>query len=131
MKLIRILILEDDLETLSILLKKLSILEKQDYAFRFSVIVLSEYTQVEEYVNNKKDNDFDIILLDRDCKVFGSFHILDFNKFNVNKIISISSVPDYNEDAHQKGVTKIVFKDHENLDEFSDKVLEEIKIILS
>ena len=131
MKLIRILILEDDLETLSILLKKLSILEKQDYAFRFSVIVLSEYTQVEEYVNNKKDNDFDIILLDRDCKVFGSFHILDFNKFNIDKIISISAVPEYNEDARQKGVTKIVFKDHENLDEFSDKVLEEIKIILS
>lgn len=130
MKTSRILILEDDLKTLSALLDKLSKLEEQNNSFDFAVTTLSEYTQVEEYVNKKQDNDFDIILLDRDCKACGSFHVLDFDKFNVNKIISISSVPDYNELARKKGITKIVYKDYEKLDEFSDKVIEEIKSIL-
>ncbi len=131
MKILHTLILEDDLETLSFLLKKLSNFEKkEDYMFSFAVTILSEYTQVEEYVNKKEDKDFDIILLDRDCKAFGSFHVLDFEKFNVDKIISISSVPEYNEEARQKGVTKIVYKDLDRLDEFSDKVLDEIKQLL-
>jgi hypothetical protein len=91
------------------------------------VTVLSEYTQVEEYVNKKEDKDFDLILLDRDCKAFGSFHVLDFEKFNVDKIISISSMPEYNEDARQKGVTKIIHKDYTKLEEFSDEVVREIE----
>jgi hypothetical protein len=128
MKKIKTLILEDDLETLVFLLKKLSNFEKkEDYMFSFSVTILSEYTQVEEYVNKKEDKDFDLILLDRDCKAFGSFHVLDFEKFNVDKIISISSVPEYNEEARQKGVTRVVYKDFEKLDEFSDEVVEEIE----
>jgi hypothetical protein len=77
MKKIKTLILEDDLETLAALLKKLAVLERRDYKFSFPVTVLSEYTQVEEYVNKKEDKDFDLILLDRDCKAFGSFHIGD------------------------------------------------------
>jgi hypothetical protein len=119
--------LEDDLETLSALLKKLAVLERRDYKFSFPVTVLSEYTQVEEYVNKKEDKDFDFILLDRDCKAFGSFHVLDFEKFNVDKIISISSMPEYNEDARQKGVTKIIHKDYTKLEEFSDEVVREIE----
>jgi CheY-like chemotaxis protein len=127
MKKFRILILEDDLETLAALLKKLAVLERRDYKFSFPVTVLSEYTQVEEYVNKKEDKDFDLILLDRDCKAFGSFHVLDFEKFNVDKIISISSMPEYNEDARQKGVTKIIHKDYTKLEEFSDEVVREIE----
>lgn len=34
-----------------------------------------------------------MILLDRDCKIAGSFHILDIEKFGVHKIISILSTP--------------------------------------
>lgn len=130
MKTIRILILEDDLKTLAILLDKLSVLEEQSESFDFSITTLSEYTQVEEYVNKKNDGDFDIILLDRDCKACGSFHILDFDKFNPDKIISISSVPDYNEEAKKRGVSRIVFKDYQNLEDFSNKVIEEIKLLL-
>ena len=126
----RILILEDDLKTLSFLFDKLAKLEEQNSSFDFAITTLSEYTQVEEYVNEKTDNYFDIILLDRDCKACGSFHVLDFDKFNPNKIISISSVPDYNELARQKGITKVVYKDYEKLDEFSSKVIEEIKSVL-
>jgi hypothetical protein len=130
MKTIKILILEDDLKTLSVLLDKLSLLEENNQIVDFAVTILSEYTQVEEYINKKNDADFDIILLDRDCKACGSFHVLDFDKFNLDKIISISSVPDYNEEAKKHGVSRIVFKDYQNLEDFSNKVIEEIKILL-
>lgn len=130
MRTVKTLILEDDLKTLSLLLDKLSVLEEQDHSIDFAVTVLSEYTQVEEYVNKKTDNDFDIILLDRDCKAGGSFHVLDFDKFNANKIISISSVPDYNEEAKKHGVSKIVYKDYEDLENFSSGVIGEIKSML-
>lgn len=127
MKTVRILILEDDLRTLAILLQKLSLLEKELRDKDIGVTILSEYSQVEEYLNKAEKNIYDIILLDRDCKACGSFHCLDFGKYKQSKIISISSVPDYNEQAKQKGVKSIVFKDYSNLDEFADKVLEEIK----
>ena len=91
MKTLRILILEDDLETISVLTDRLFKLEKEVKGFDIAVTVLSEYTQVEEYINNTKVV-FDIVLLDRDCKACGSFHVLDFEKVGVDKIISISSI---------------------------------------
>lgn len=134
MKTIKLLILEDDLETLSLIFKKLHILqekmEQEPQPSTFSVIVLSEYTQVEEFINKSKDSDFDVILLDRDCKAGGSFHVLDIEGFGADKIISISSIPDYNEEAKQRGVTRIVHKDYQNLGQFSDNVVEEIKTII-
>ena len=109
MKTIRILILEDDLETLSLLLKKLHLLEEDmadsDSLKDFSIVTLSEYTQVEEFINKSSKIDFDVILLDRDCKAGGSFHVLDIERFGADKIISISSVPDYNEEAMSRGIT--------------------------
>ena len=130
MKTIRILILEDDLETLSLLLKKLHLLEDKladsPTTKDFSIVTLSEYIQVEEFINNSKNIDFDVILLDRDCKAGGSFHILDIERFGADKIISISSIPEYNEEAKARGVTKVVFKDYSNLNDFSEKVVAEI-----
>jgi len=130
MNTIRILILEDDLETVSILIEKLNKLqdelEGKDPASTFSVTVLAEYTQVEEYINNKK-NIYDIVLLDRDCKAGGSFHVLDIETIGVDKIISISSTPPYNEETKQRGVKRIVHKDFQNLDQFSNKVISEIE----
>lgn len=134
MKTIRILILEDDLKTLSILLEKLSLLEdkfiKKNYS-DIAITVLSEYTQIEDYINKLVKPDFDVVLLDRDCKAGGSFHILNFNKFDKNKIISISSIPEYNENALQLGIEKTVWKDYDNLNDFSEKVLEKIKELLA
>ncbi len=130
MKTLRILILEDDLKTLSVLLDRLFLLE-QEGEYDFAVTVLSEYTEVENYINKQKSNaDYDIILLDRDCKACGSFHVLDFKKFNPDKFISISSVPDYNEQAKEKGITKVVYKDYEKIEEFGNKVMEEIKLLI-
>lgn len=131
MKTIKILILEDDLETLSIILKKLSLLENElEYSSSpkdFSVVTLSEYTQVEEYINKNQKFDFDVVLLDRDCKVGGSFHILNIEKIGAEKIISISSMPNYNQQAQERGVKRVVWKDYQNLEDFGVKVIENIK----
>lgn len=129
MKTIRILILEDDIKTLSLLLNRLEIFEEYGSNFDIAVTVLSEYTQVEEYIN-KTNTKFDIILLDRDCKACGSFHVLDFNKFGTDKIISISSVPEWNKEAEARGVKRIVYKDYKQLEEFADQVAKEIKTML-
>ena len=127
---LRILILEDDLRAVSFLTNRIGQLEEESKDFDIAVTVLSEYTQVEEYINNTK-MDFDIILLDRDCKSCGSFHALDFEKFGVEKIISISAISEWNEEAKKRGVTKVILKDHDHIEDFADQVVEEIKKIIN
>jgi hypothetical protein len=129
MKTVRILILEDDLKTLSILINRLESLEEYGTNIDVAVTVLSEYMQVEEYIN-KTEMNFDCILLDRDCKACGSFHVLDFEKFGVDKIISISSVPEWNKEAAGRGVKNVVLKDYENLEVFTNEVLVEVRKII-
>jgi len=124
---IKILILEDDLEALSVLMKNLYILEKSLIGIPFVVTVFSEYTKVDNYLNKLDSSDFDIILLDRDCKMGGSFHILDFKKFDVNKIISISSIPKWNDEAVKRGVKKVYWKDHNNIEDWGESVIQGIK----
>ncbi len=128
MRTIRVLILEDDLETLSVIMSTLKRLEKNllESANKsdIAVTVFSEYTQVEDYLNKLGKPNFDVILLDRDCKLGGSFHALDFEKFGVDKIVGISSVPAYNGNLTGLGVTKIVGKDYMQLDKFSEGLLE-------
>lgn len=131
MNTIRVLILEDDLETLSVLLGKLHQLEEKLAPRMIAVTIFSEYTQVEQYVNKIDNLQFDVVLLDRDCKLGGSFHVLDLNKFDKTKIVSISSIPGYNEQARSNGITRIVHKDYENLEKFSSDVLSEIEDIVS
>lgn len=134
MKTVRILILEDDLETLSVLLNKLYLLEREleesTLPRVFSLVTLSEYTQVEEYINKNAEFKFDAVLLDRDCKTGGSFHVLDIEAVGADKIISISSIPQYNEEAVSRGVKHVVWKDYKNLTEFSDNVIKKFKEIL-
>lgn len=120
-----ILILEDDLRVLSRILNGLYELE-QDQPFEFSVIVLTNYQQVEDYVNNNPKAQFDIILLDRDCKLNNSFHVLNIEKFGANKIIAVSSVSEYNQEAKQRGVKRVVRKDLQRIDEFVIKVVKEV-----
>jgi len=121
-----ILILEDNLKVLSKILEYLYELE-QDQPYDFSVIVLTTYQQVENYVNINPKAKFDIILLDGDCKLNQSFHILDLERFGANKVIAISSVKDYNEKAKKRGVKKVIEKDLVNIDEFAKKVVCEIE----
>lgn len=125
-----ILILEDNLKVLSRILDGLFELE-QDQPFDFSVIVLTNYQQVEEYVNNNPKAQFDIILLDRDCKLNNSFHILDIERFGADKVIAISSVPEYNQETKQRGVKREVLKDLQHIDEFATKVVKEVKRMIT
>lgn len=126
----KILILEDDLLTVSKILNKLVKLE-QDQEYDFCLVVLSDYIQVQDYINSNSKAEFDIILLDRDCKLGGSFHVLDIERFGADKIIAISSVPEYNEQVRKKGVKRIVLKDYRTLDDFADKVVKEIEDMIT
>ncbi|WKZ25807.1 MAG: hypothetical protein QY322_00655 [bacterium] len=130
MKTKRILILEDDILTLS---KIFDALYKIETAMKLdlSVIVLSEYIQVEKYINKDLDVSFDLILLDRDCKLGGSFHVLDFKKFVPNKIVGISSVPDYNQALIKHGITQSILKEYSKLDQFAISLEDTIKTIFS
>ena len=121
-----ILILEDNLKVLSKILERLFVLEN-DQSFELCVMVLTTSSQVEDYINSNPKANFDIILLDRDCKVGESFHILDIERFGKDKIIGISSVEEYNNELKQKGVKKIILKDLKDMDKFADEVVEEIR----
>ena len=121
-----ILILEDDLITVSKLLKRLADLEA-DQPFSLSTIVLSNYQQVEEFINSREKLNVDIVLLDRDCKLGGSFHVYGMEKFGADNIIAISSVPEYNQDLIARGVKKAILKDYRYLDKFADEVIKEIE----
>lgn len=130
MKTTRVLILEDDLMTLSVIMDGLFDLEEELYGKTdFAVTVFSEYTEAQDYLNKLDKSEFDIVLLDRDCKLGGSFHILDFDKFGKDKIISISSTPQWNEEAKAAGITRIVPKDYMNLNDFKIRLISEINNI--
>ena len=125
------MILEDDLQTLAKILDRLYRLEERltngENPKEIAVTVLSEYTQVEEYVNANPNPQFDIVLLDRDCKAGGSFHTLDLAKIGVNKVIAISSIPQYNEEAKKRGITRIVHKDYSRLSYFTERLCRHIE----
>lgn len=127
MKTTRVLILEDDLETLSVIMQGFFELEEKLHGKTdFAVTVFSEYTEAENYLNKLDKSEFDIVLLDRDCKLGGSFHILDFDKFGKDKIISISSTQRWNEEAKAGGITRIIPKDYENISDFKNRLKTEI-----
>ena len=120
-----ILILEDDLLALSKILDRLSTIE-QDQPYDFSVITLTNYQQVEHFINKSPDIIVDMILLDRDCKLGGSFHVVDIERLGGERVIAISSVPEYNKQAQARGVSRVVLKDFGNLDGFADRLAEEV-----
>lgn len=117
-----ILILEDNLKILSKLLDKLATLE-QDQPYELSIIVITNEQQVVDYLNNNPKASFDIALLDRDAKLGDNFHKLDIERFGPEKIIGISSVPEYNEDLRRRGVNKVITKDLANLEKFTEEVI--------
>ena len=129
MKNIKILILEDDLETIEKIFSVLRRVENEKEV-SFAATVIPDYIQVDEFINKNPQIKFDILLLDRDCFLGGSFHNVNLNNFNKDKVISISSVPQYNEDARKLGVKRIVPKDYANLDTFTKSLEKELELIL-
>lgn len=126
----KILILEDDLEVLSKIMAELYKIEASFMPIDFDVTVLSTYESVEKLINPQDKDAYDVILLDRDCKLTGSFHILNIEKFGPEKIISISCTPAWNEEAKARGVTRVVPKSFSDLDNFAKNVAKEVKTIL-
>lgn len=124
-----ILMLEDNLKVLSKLLDKLYTLEGNQ-PNELSVIILTNHQQVQDYINSNPKASFDIALLDYDDKIGRSFHDLEIERFGADRIISISSVPKWNEGAQKRGVRRVILKDYANLDDFADKVVKEIEIML-
>jgi len=118
----RILILEDNYTVLSKLLEKLSTLEDKQ-PFEFSLTVINDSEQVENLINNNPKAKFDIIILDRDCKINESFHILDIEHMGVEKVIAISAVTRFNKQLEERGVTKVIEKDLSDIDKFTTKVV--------
>jgi len=131
MKTYKILILEDDFEAVSKIMAELYNLEGHFAPMDFDVTVLSSSDSVRKLINPQDKDSYDVILLDRDCKMAGSFHALDMEKFGVHKIISISSTPTWNEEARARGVTRIVPKSFSDLEGFAKEIAEEIKNILN
>ncbi len=127
----KILILEDDFEAVSKIMAELYKLEGHFAPYDFDVTVLSSSLQVKKLINPQDKDAYDVILLDRDCKIQGSFHDLDIEKFGPEKIISISSTPTWNEEAKARGVKRIVPKSFSDLEGFAQNVAEEIKDILN
>jgi len=119
---IHVLLLEDDLETLSRVLQCLYELQNSLKDVNIAVTTFSEYEPVEKYLNQAEKNIYDIVILDRDTFEGGSFHALDLNKYEPDKVIGISSIPPYNEELRAKGVKRLVHKDYQNLDAFIEKV---------
>ena len=131
MKTINLLILEDDIKTLSVLLRHISDFEETLMPkYDIDITIFSNYKQVETLVNNQPSDFYDIILLDRDCKMAGSFHVLNIEEIGVERIISISSTPQWNEEAQQRGIERVVYKDYSKLDTFARGVILEMKNII-
>lgn len=129
LKKLKILILEDDLETVERILSVLRQVENEN-EIAFGATVIPDYIQVEKFINKNPQIKFDILLLDRDCFLGGSFHNVDLNNFDIDKIISMSSVPQYNQDAIGKGVKRVILKDYSNLDDFKEKLKFELLDII-
>lgn len=125
-----ILILEDNYKVLSKLLEKLSTLEDKQ-PFEFSLTIINDSQQVENLLNGNPNAKFDIIVLDRDCKFNKSFHVLDIERFGAEKVISISSVSRFNQQAQERGVTRVVEKDLLHADEFVEEVIKKIEETIS
>jgi hypothetical protein len=126
----KILILEDDFEAVSKIMAELYNLEGHFAPYDFDVTVLSSSEQVRKLINPQDKDSYDAILLDRDCKIRGSFHDLDIEKFGPEKIISISSTPTWNEEAERRGIKRIVPKSFSDLEGFAKNIAEGIKNIL-
>lgn len=107
-----ILVLENDPRILTILFRVLMNL-KLDYM----PIVLSTSEQVIKLIN-PSNMVFDLILLDRNCSLGRSFHVLNIAKFGPDKVIGMSSVSKYNDDLLERGVSRIVTKNYDDLDQF-------------
>ncbi len=124
-----ILILEDLLEVQGHLITELAKLEQQ-LGEELLVTTYSDPEDVKDIVNHEDSGKYDVIILDRNSKSGGSFHVLDIDRFGPEKIISISSIPQINQSLAKRRVSVSVDKDLRNLSEFASQVASEAAKLL-
>jgi hypothetical protein len=127
---INLLILEDDFEAVAEILLALRQVEAQLLPDQLIVSVFTDYETVETRLNPLPPDYFDVILLDRDCAIGGSFHVMDLEKFGLEKVISISSTPQWNREAQARGVVRVVPKTFGDITGFASKVADEVRDLL-
>lgn len=98
--------------------------------YDLDVTLLSTSDAVLQLVNAHPERQFDAILLDRDCKMNASFHILDLQHFNLKNIISISSTPMWNHEAIAKGIEHAVPKSFGDLSGFAKQAADKVHELL-
>ncbi|MCB1483071.1 MAG: hypothetical protein KDJ55_14195 [Rhodobiaceae bacterium] len=125
-RLYRILLLEDDLEAAGKLLLALGRIEPHLAPFDLDVTLLSTSDAVKELVNAHPGRRYGIILMDRDCKMNGSFHVLDDMHFTPENVISISSTPMWNHVARDRGAVHVIPKSFGDLDGFAERVAQQV-----
>lgn len=125
---ISVLILEDNLYAVSALLGQLANLEQElvTQGHDLTVVVYPSSMYVEGDVNAHAPEDFDVIILDRDDKQGSSFHVFDVEKFGPQKVIGISTIPEWNELLKKRGVERIVRKDFLDLDAWAKEVVRHV-----
>ncbi len=126
---IKVLILEDNLEALKSIMEGLNELESE--LGQVAVTVFSEGELVEKFLENFTVEEFDIILLDYFSLDNKNFHQAISRWINPEKIIAISNTLAYNKLAEEAGVSRSVQKDYFDLDDFKNEIKNEIKNILT
>lgn len=130
---LRTLILEDDLVTLAEIMVELFGMKRDLIGGKhidFMVTVFSGYEQSQDYLNKISEPDFDIILLDRECKLGGYFNNLNINKFGADRIIEISSQPEHYKTATEMHHQRSIRNDYNHHPTFATQLVTEIKNIL-
>ena len=129
-KLYRLLLLEDDLEVAGKLLLALHRIEPHMAPYDLDVTHLSTSEAVEELVNGHPERSYDIVLMDRDCKMNSSFHVLDLSRAHPGRVVSISSTPMWNQEAASNGILHVVPKSFNDLDGFSERAARKVLELL-
>lgn len=130
-RLYRLLLLEDDLEAAGKILAALHRIEPHLAPYDLDVTLLSTCQAVEDLVNARAEAAYDVILLDRDCKLDGSFHVLDIERFGADRVISISSNREWNRLAEARGVAQVVPKSFSDLDGFAMAIGQAVLALLT
>ena len=125
-KLYRVLLLEDDLEVAGHLLLALNRIEPHLAPYDLDVTHFSTSDPVCEWVNRQPKNFYDIALMDRDCKLNRSFHVLDLSRIRAECVISISSTPMWNQAAEASGIKHVVPKSFNDLDGFAERAAHKV-----
>jgi len=125
----KILILEDNLKALDVIDQALKEIEAE--IEKIDVTIFSEGRIARDFAEKNDLDKFDVILLDYLSRDDLSFHEAVIGRASLEKVITISNTPAYNNLALEKGVLRAVQKNYFDLGGFKVKIKKEILNILN